>query len=205
MISRRWSGVLAFALAMISAGAVRSSPASAQSSGATAGFAVGPQYTTAHVYVAAQDLDRFAAAFVATFGGTASPKRELTVTPVPSKAMWRAVSTPSGSISVFGYVTPIPYPFGSEIGGFLVTDLDRAVTEAREDGASVLVAPFNDPIGRDAVVEWPGCGVADLETTLARAVRAGVTVLVPPVTSDEGTSAFVQFPGGYIAEIHTAR
>jgi hypothetical protein len=33
---------------------------------------------------------------------------------------------------------------------------DSAVRAARECGADVIVAPFDDPIGRDAVVQWPG-------------------------------------------------
>jgi predicted enzyme related to lactoylglutathione lyase len=78
------------------------------------------------------------------------------VTPVPSSALSQIVLTPVGTLSVFGYKTPIPYPFGLERTGYLVTDLDRAVREARADGATVLVAPFNDPIGRDAIIQWPG-------------------------------------------------
>ena len=34
--------------------------------------AVGPQYDTTHVYVAAEDFDRFTDSFVATFGGNKS-------------------------------------------------------------------------------------------------------------------------------------
>jgi hypothetical protein len=37
-----------------------------------------------------------------------------------------------------------------------VTDLDAAASAAREAGADVLVAPFKDPIGRDAIIQWPG-------------------------------------------------
>jgi hypothetical protein len=37
---------------------------------ATPSVAVGPQYDTAHVYVAPADLDRFSDSLVATFGGT---------------------------------------------------------------------------------------------------------------------------------------
>jgi predicted enzyme related to lactoylglutathione lyase len=61
-----------------------------------------------------------------------------------------------GTISVFGFKTPVPYPFGLERNGYLVTDLDRAIRLARAAGADVLVDPFPDPIGRDAVVQWPG-------------------------------------------------
>jgi len=37
-----------------------------------------------------------------------------------------------------------------------VTNLDAAVRAARANGADVIVAPFNDPMGRDAIVQWPG-------------------------------------------------
>jgi predicted enzyme related to lactoylglutathione lyase len=66
------------------------------------------------------------------------------------------VQTPAGTISVFGFRTPIPYPFGAERTGYLVTDLDKALAEARRAGADVLVDAFPDPIGRDAVIQWPG-------------------------------------------------
>jgi predicted enzyme related to lactoylglutathione lyase len=59
-------------------------------------------------------------------------------------------------LSVFGFTTPIPYPFGVERTGYLVTDLDAAISAARSAGADVLVGPFKDPIGRDAIIQWPG-------------------------------------------------
>ena len=64
--------------------------------------------------------------------------------------------TPADTLSVFGFKTPIPYPFGLERTGYLVTDMDAAVGAARAHGADVIVAPFSDPIGRDAIVQWPG-------------------------------------------------
>src|SRR5262250_663474 len=122
----------------------------------TSGVAVVPQYDTTHVYVAAEDFDRFVASFVATFGGTTSKQGVFTVTPTPSSTMSQLVLTPVGSISVFGFKTPIPHPFGLERTGYLVTDMDTAVRAARATGADVLVSPFNDPIGRDAIIQWPG-------------------------------------------------
>jgi hypothetical protein len=70
--------------------------------------------------------------------------------------MSQLVLTPVGTVSVFGFKTPIPYPFGAERVGYLVTDLDGATQAARADGADVIVAPFNDPIGRDVIIQWPG-------------------------------------------------
>jgi len=118
--------------------------------------AVGPQYDTTHVYVAAADFDRFVASLLATFGGTATKEGVFQVTPTPSQTMSQLVLTPVGSVSVFGFKTPVPYPFGAERTGYLVTDLDLAVQAARDDGADAIVSVFPDPIGRDAVVQWPG-------------------------------------------------
>jgi len=66
------------------------------------------------------------------------------------------VWTPVGTLSTFGFETPIPYPFGDERSGYLVTDMDQAVKAARAAGAEVIVEPFKDPIGLDAVIQWPG-------------------------------------------------
>ena len=90
-------------------------------------IAVGPQYDSTHVYVAPEDLDRFTTSLVATFGGTKSQPAAFTVTPTPSKTTFEFVFTPVGTFSVFGFTTPIPYPFGAERTGYLVTDMDQAV------------------------------------------------------------------------------
>ena len=122
----------------------------------TRNLAVGSQYDTTHVYVAPEDFDRFVASLVATFGGTSSKRSIVRVTPTASSTISQLVLTPTGTISAFGFRTSIPYPFGSERTGYMVTDLDAAISAARAAGADVLVAPFNDPIGRDAIIQWPG-------------------------------------------------
>jgi hypothetical protein len=121
-----------------------------------ANVAVGPQYDTTHVYVAPQDFDRLVASLIATFGGTTTKQGVFTVTPTPSSTMSQLVMTPVGTVSVFGFKTPVPFPFGLERTGYLVTDMDEAIRAARATGADVLVAAFNDPIGRDAIIQWPG-------------------------------------------------
>ena len=146
-----------FALEAVLCGSLASVPASqVVAEPQPPAFAVGPQYDTTHVYVAPDDFDRFVASFVMTFGGTTSKKGEFTVTPTPSLTMSQLVLTPVGTLSVFGFKTPIPYPFGVERTGYLVTDIDAAVQAARADGAALIVAIFPDPIGRDAVIQWPG-------------------------------------------------
>ena len=118
--------------------------------------AVAPQYDTSHVYVAPADVDPFASSFLATFGGTSSKQVVATVTPTPSRTSSQLLRTPVGTVSLFGFETPIPAPFGSERTGYLVTDLDAAIRSARASGASVIVEPFLGPIGKDAVIQWPG-------------------------------------------------
>jgi hypothetical protein len=118
--------------------------------------AVGPQYDTTHVYVAPADVDGFVASFLATFGGQSTKQVVATVTPTPSSTTSQLLQTPVGTVSVFGFKTPIPFPFGAERTGFLVTDMDVAIKAARAAGADILVEAFPDPIGRDAVIQWPG-------------------------------------------------
>jgi len=123
---------------------------------AQAPIAVGPQYDTTHVYVAPAEIDALIASFTATFGGSATPPAVTNIAPVPSSTRFQAVRTPAGGLSVFAFQTPIPYPFGQERTGYLVTDMDQAVKAARAAGAELFVAPFKDPIGIDAILQWPG-------------------------------------------------
>ncbi|MEX3786455.1 glyoxalase [Paraburkholderia sp. BR14374] len=119
-------------------------------------LAVGPQYDTTHVYVAPEDFDKFTDSLVATFGGHKSQQGVFQVTPTSSQTMSQLVFTPVGTLSVFGYKTPVPHPFGSERTGYLVTNIDAAVKSAKRHHADVIVATFPDPIGRDAIITWPG-------------------------------------------------
>src|SRR5580700_2448689 len=125
-----------------------------QASGGT--VAVGPQYDSTHVYLAPGDFDAFVNSLVAAFGGKPSKRIVVNVLPVPSSAEWQYLSTPLGGLSVFAYQTPVPFPFGQERTGYLVTDMDQAIKAARAAGAEVIVEPFKDPIGIDAVIQWPG-------------------------------------------------
>ena len=134
----------------------QSAETAAHAMSATPDVAVGPQYDTTHVYIAPEDFDRFVSSVLATFGGTTSKKVITNVTPTPSSTFSQLILTPVGTISAFGFKTPVPYPFGLERTGYLVTDMGTAIRAARQTGADVLVTPFNDPIGQDAVIQWPG-------------------------------------------------
>jgi predicted enzyme related to lactoylglutathione lyase len=166
--------------------------------------AVAAQYDTTHVYVAPGDFDNLVSSLLATFGGTKSKQGVFTVTPTPSETMSQLVLTPVGNVSVFGFKTPIPYPFGSERTGYLVGNLDAAVKQARHDGADVIVAPFPDPIGRDAIIEWPGGVSMQLYWhTTAPSYQPLQTVpenrvYLSPDRADEFIKRFVRFSHGKI-------
>lgn len=131
-------------------------PTAAFAQAASTAVAVAPQYDTSHVYVAPADVERFVASFTATFGGKSTPQVVVNVLPVPSSTTSQLIQTPVGTVSLFGFTTPIPHPFGQERNGYLVKDMDLAVKQARQAGADVIVSDFPDPIGRDVVVQWPG-------------------------------------------------
>jgi predicted enzyme related to lactoylglutathione lyase len=168
-------------------------------------IAVGPQYDTTHVYVAPQDFDQLVASLLATFGGTESKQGVFTVTPTPSETMSQLVLTPAGSVSVFGFKTPIPYPFGAERTGYLVKDLDAALRFAQADGADVIVTPFPDPIGRDAVIQWPGGINMQLYWHTTPPSYASLQtipenrVYLSPAKADEFIGHFLRFSQGKIS------
>lgn len=166
--------------------------------------AVGAQYDTTHVYIAPGDVDRFVASFLATFGGSSTRQVVVTVTPTPSSTSSQLLLTPVGNLSVFGFRTPVPYPFGLERTGYLVRNMDEAVRQARADGAGLLVETFPDPIGRDALIQWPG-GV-DMQLywhTIAPSYAALQTVpenriYISPDKVTDFVRAFVRFSHGKV-------
>jgi predicted enzyme related to lactoylglutathione lyase len=165
---------------------------------------VGSQYDTTHVYVAPDDVDKFVASFTATFGGQSTKQVVATVTPTPSSTTSQLIQTPVGTVSLFGFKTPIPYPFGAERTGYLVADMDAAIEAARAAGADIIVAPFPDPIGRDAVIQWPGGVNMQLYWHTTKSNYAAFQtvpenrVYVSPDRADAFVRSFVRFSRGKI-------
>jgi hypothetical protein len=165
---------------------------------------VGAQYDTTHVYVAPEDVDKFVASFLATFGGKSTKQVVATVTPTPSSTTSQLLQTPVGTVSVFGFKTPVPYPFGAERTGYLVTDMDEAIKTAKASGADVLVATFPDPIGLDAIIQWPGGVNMQLYWHTTKPSYAAFEtipenrVYVSPERVDAFTHSFLRFSHGKI-------
>jgi hypothetical protein len=135
---------------------------------ATPNVAVGPQYDTTHVYVAPDDFDHFVASVLATFGGTTTKQVVTTVTPTPSSALSQLILTPVGTISVFGYKTPVPYPFGLERTGYLVTNLGETLAKAKGAGATILVGPYQADQRQASFVQFPGGYIAEIHSAVKK-------------------------------------
>jgi hypothetical protein len=95
---------------------------------------VGPQYDSTHVFVDHGTLSAFTTSWEATFGGTNTTPTVTDVTPTPSKTWSELILSPVGTVSVFDYLTPVPYPFGAERTGWLMKDFNQGVRAARVSG-----------------------------------------------------------------------
>jgi predicted enzyme related to lactoylglutathione lyase len=202
--ARRVCGAIVLVAAFLYPPAAYASDAKAKPAGRTA-IAVGPEYGTTHVYVASSgDLDALVKSLVATFGGTATQIFVSNITPVTASAQWQAVRTPVGLLSVFAFQTPVPFPFGEERTGSLVTDMDQALKAARAAGAEVIVEPFKDPIGVDAILQWPGGLKMQLYAHFKPSTNPPLEtipdnrVYVSPDQADNFVADFVRFSQGKI-------
>jgi hypothetical protein len=114
------------------------------------------------------------------------------------------VLTPVGTVSAFGFKTPIPYPFGDERTGYLVTDIDGAVAAAVRHGAVRRLTTFPDPIGRDSVIQWPGGVNMQLYWHTTKPNYAAFQtvpenrIYVSPDRADAFVRSFVRFSRGKI-------
>ena len=119
-------------------------------------MAVGPQYDTTHVYVAPEDFDRFVASVIATFGGTTAQEGVATVTPTPSSTRMQLVLTPVGHVVRVRLQDADPVSIW--FGAYRVSGHRPGRSGSRGEGnrGGRPRRPFNDPIGRDAVIQWPG-------------------------------------------------
>jgi hypothetical protein len=67
-----------------------------------------------------------------------------------------------GKMTVFVTDGHLPYPFGHELTGYEVTDLQETLAKAKASGATVLVEPFVSDHRQSAMVQFPGGYVAEI-------------------------------------------
>jgi predicted enzyme related to lactoylglutathione lyase len=199
--------LLAFSFVVLGAlsACATTSPSNAAAKTSFPDVSVGAQYDTTHVYVDdAKNYDAFVNAWTATFGGKPSQRGTFNVMPVDANTQAQYVWSPVGNLSSFSFLTPIPYPFGQERTGWLVTDIDTALAAARAAGAEVIVDKFKDPIGYDAVVQFPGGVKFQLYWHFtephydALQTVPETRVYVTPDSIDEFVRSFLRFSHGQI-------
>ena len=82
--------------------------------------------------------------------------------------------------------------------------MDAAISAASAAGADMLVAPFPDPIGRDAVIQWPGGVNMQLywhTTKPSLPPLAAIPenrVYVSPLRADAFIADFLRFSKGHV-------
>jgi hypothetical protein len=168
------------------------------------GPGVGAQYCSTHVYLFPHELETFAGAVTATLGGTQGESHTGQVTPTPSQVITKPISTPAGNIVAFAFTSPIPYPFGMERSGCLVRDLDEALQSACAYGADLVVGAFQDPVGRDAIILWPGAVYMQLYSHAVPPSYPPLTqvpeyrVYLPPRSVDAFVAGFAGWSNGEV-------
>ena len=117
---------------------------------------VGAQYDTTHVYVAPDDVDKFVASFLATFGGQSTKQVVATVTPTPSSTTSQLLQTPVGTVSSVRLQDADPLSFRGRADRLSCDRYGRSdpTCESVRRRRSGLLLPRSDRAGR--VIQWPG-------------------------------------------------
>jgi hypothetical protein len=73
-----------------------------------------------------------------------------------------------GKLSVFVTDGHLPFPYGREVTGYEVRDLQQTLSKAESLGVTVLVKPFASDGRNSAMVQFPGGYIAEIHS------RAGI-------------------------------
>jgi hypothetical protein len=87
-----------------------------------------------------------------------------------SKDTYRRIRIESvfGKMTVFVTDGHLPYPYGRELTGYEVKDLQGALTKAKASGAAVLVEPYTADGRAAAMVQFPGGYIAEIHTAASK-------------------------------------
>ena len=59
----------------------------------------------------------------------------------------------------------LPYPYGREMTGYEVADLDETLAKAKAAGVAILVQPYNADRRRATLVQFPGGYIAEIHAS----------------------------------------
>jgi len=118
------------------------------------------------IYVSSGRADAFARSFLAFSGGrvisddTHAPGVEIG----RSNETYRRIRIESvfGKMTVFVTDGHLPYPYGRELTGYEVQDLQGTLRKANASGAATLVKPYASDGRQEAIVRFPGGYIAEI-------------------------------------------
>jgi hypothetical protein len=73
-----------------------------------------------------------------------------------------------GKMTVLATDGHLPYPFGREMTGYEVANLEETLDKAKTAGVTVLVPPFTSDGRAAAIVQFPGGYVAEIHANAAQ-------------------------------------
>jgi len=84
--------------------------------------------------------------------------------------LYRRIRLESGFGKMQVHVTDghLPYPFGHELTGYEVAELDATLAKAKSSGATVLVSRYDSGDRSSAIVQFPGGYIAEVHAPLLR-------------------------------------
>jgi hypothetical protein len=107
--------VLALTLALSACSATpEQSPTTTRENTTT--LSLGSAFRTFHAYARPGTAAALVKSWLGTFGGSALPPVTTDLTLLPSKAEATMVFSSVAALSVYDFTTPIPFPFGQEVG-----------------------------------------------------------------------------------------
>jgi hypothetical protein len=77
------------------------------------------------------------------------------------------IESPFGKLTAFVTDGHLPYPYGRELTGYEVTDLNETLAKAKSAGVTVLVEPYKSGNRGSAMVEFPGGYIAEIHALAA--------------------------------------
>jgi hypothetical protein len=73
-----------------------------------------------------------------------------------------------GKLSVFVTDGHLPFPYGRELTGYEVLDLQQTLSKAKSLGVTVLIDPFTSDGRNSAIVQFPGGYIAEIHSRAAK-------------------------------------
>jgi len=121
------------------------------------------------VYVSPERADDFTRSFLAFSDGKviSDDANASGIEIGRSKDTYRRIRIESvfGKMTVFATDGHLPYPYGREMTGYEVNNLQGTLTKAKASGCIVLIDPYTSDGRAAALIQFPGGYIAEIHAT----------------------------------------